>query len=218
MKVSLALASLLMMPLAGIAHAATIYNNAPNFGGGGDCSFNTTCASLAGRGDDFAAQQFTIGSAVTVLSGDYNTELYGAPGTSVNYAFYTSAAGLPGTLIASGSSAITGNVVGSDFIYSEVDYVFNTGAVNLAAGTYFFAIQEVTGNFDDFLVGGADDTGAAETHDGGLTWSPDYEFEGGVSVSLSSTAVSATPEPGAIYLLGSGLAGVAALRRRFVRK
>ena len=89
---------------------------------------------------------------------------------------------------------------------------WNTGTVALGPGTYYLAIQAISPTIDTYLSLGAIG-GAAETHDGGTTWSPWYEGLAGVAVDIyGSTGV---PEPAAWTMMLVGFAGVGfALRRR----
>ena len=52
---------------------------------------------------------------------------------------------------------------------------FPIASITLGPGSYFFAVQAVTSTFGDYLQQGLVTSGAAETNDGGLTWSTGYE-------------------------------------------
>jgi hypothetical protein len=52
------------------AGAAYVYNNL-NSTSAGDCSFSTTCAAEEGRGNDFAAQLFTLSSSAIITGGQF---------------------------------------------------------------------------------------------------------------------------------------------------
>jgi len=215
-----------LVSLAGAASAQVVYNNPYNFGGtGGDCSFNTNCAGVFGRGDEFAAQAFTLTQA-TVITGAAWTELDGGTGpttspSSANWGFIKAdgAGGLPGTILAAGSDNITSvNFLGSDYGLNVNQEVFGIGSLYLLPGTYYLAIQAVSPAFGVYLGQGVNQTGAAETNDGGVTWSSGYENGaygaelGGVAVELFGSTV---PEPAswAVMLIGLGGIGVAMRRR-----
>jgi PEP-CTERM motif len=219
-KLSLALASLFMAPLIGAAHAETLFSIAPDLvNPNGDCSYNTKCGPIS-TGDTFIAQEFTLGSASTVTGAGWNADDDGgAHGTAVNYIFSTvdPVTGLPGSVIAEGNSLTSTTVGPNERIGATTDYSFSISTLSLGAGEYYLSIQDVTDNFNNFLSYGTGTSGAAITNNGGTTYSR-YTLANSVAIDIFGTPASVTPEPGAIYLLGSGLAGIAALRRRFVRK
>jgi hypothetical protein len=104
--------------------------------------------------------------------------------------------------------------------------------VTLGAGSYFFAIQAVTPTFGTYLQQGLVTSGAAETHDGGATWSVGYENEpsgeelGGISVALYNSPPSppapvtpnSVPEADGwvMMLVGVGVLGASLRVRRSV--
>lgn len=89
------------------AHAGWVYDNLNTTVYDGDCSFSTTCAADVGRGDEFAAQQFTLSSTATINEGAFSDLVFSGPtASSVNYAIYAAVGGLPsGAALASGGLA-----------------------------------------------------------------------------------------------------------------
>jgi hypothetical protein len=86
--------------LAGFeAHADTIYSNPYNPSGSGSCAFSTTCASLAASGDDYAAQEFSLATSVTIDGASFTIATNGALPTSVNWMLSGTTGGLPGASI-----------------------------------------------------------------------------------------------------------------------
>ena len=203
------------------ARADIVYNNPVLDNDQFNCVFNTTCGpTQAGITSDFAAQLFTIGEQSTINTGAF-TELLTGGGlpTSVNWMFLANdgAGGLPGTVLSSGSSPVVtqqslGPDAGSLGVYEQLS--FNVSSLSLAPGSYYFAIQAVTTNFSNFLTQGTDAAGAAETPDGGTTWTASYEGLPSVAVELSGTV----PEPGSLAVIGVALAGLGVIRRRRERK
>ena len=213
--------SLLLPPAGGLA--ATLYSNPydpvhPN----SNCLFNTSCAALDSQGDVFAAQEFNLSTGATVLSATftaYAESATTAPLTAVNWALYSDSAGLPGMLVASGNLATFIGITGDGTVTTPYQtlyvntYDFDTESVALGAGNYFFALQS-TGTDYSFLAQGVNDSGAAETHNGGTSWTSSYQGIGGVAVALYGTPASPVPLPAAAWLLISGVGALGAVARR----
>jgi hypothetical protein len=218
MKRHLSAAAALVLAAAAplVAHASTIYSNENTDPLDADCSFNTTCAADNSLGDEFAAQAFSLASGTTITRGSWIEADFGGSGsTAVNYAFYKDGgAGVPvGAALFSGSAATGAVDLGPSTVFSghEVFRVsFDLPSINLAAGDYFVAIQDVSSNETNYLGLGNIPLGAAETSDGGLTWTPGYETLGGIGVALYNNAV---PEPTTWSLMVIGFGGLGAVLR-----
>jgi hypothetical protein len=228
MKLSIAFAgaAIAALGMAGAASANTIYDN-PYGGVGGDCSFSTTCAAQSGRGDDFAAQEFTLASDAVVTSASFTEQDFGIIPTDVKWGFALAdgPGGLPGTFLSAGEDSISSStILGVDSGgYNVTKLFFDVGPQALGPGTYYFAIQAISPVFETYLGFGVAAGGAAETHDGGATWSPGYELDS-IGADRDSIAVAlygegggggGVPEPATWALMLVGFGGIgAALRRR----
>jgi hypothetical protein len=220
---------------AGPATAAVLYDNPADIGlDAGNCLFATGCAAVHQQGADiFAAQSFALGGAATV-SGASFTELdasgvFAGP-RSVNWAIYSDVSGMPGAMLAVGSSRFSREtLMGTDPDGLDIDaYGFATGDVPLAAGTYFLAFQEVSRLADNYLMVGMSDSGAAESVDGGAKWQSGYvggRYDGlavsvygtdaaaGTNAEVRTDAALPVAEPASLGVFAAGL-GALALRRR----
>ncbi|MFZ1061644.1 MAG: PEP-CTERM sorting domain-containing protein [Candidatus Rokuibacteriota bacterium] len=183
--------------------------------------------------DLLVAEDFVLGGSATLASFQFwDVESAGEYAGSVAWSIYTNSAGLPGVVIAQGSASAAAQITRTStgltlgFIYSEfLDDVnmtnsLTSGSLALAAGTYWLALHNgstADSTFRDFYWETTDNNATIQgVYDdltlGGLTW-VDTLQEHAFIISETSTTV---PEPGTLTLtlLGAGLAGVLARRRR----
>ncbi|MGB5078953.1 MAG: hypothetical protein WBO17_15845, partial [Sphingorhabdus sp.] len=157
------------------ASATTIIDLPPNMVNG-NCVFNTNCGpTIKGAGTStFAAQLFTLTALTSITNGTFT--VYSNPNaqpSALNWMFLAAdgAGSLPGTLLASGTSSITTRTnIGAQFGYELIRTGFDLSGVNLGAGNYYFGLQAVSNAFPIYLAY-ANGTGAAQTNNGGASWS-----------------------------------------------
>jgi len=161
----------------------TLYNNPYTVGNGGDCSFSTTCAADAGRGDDFAAQSFTLTSAAVVTGASFTELDLGTTPTDVNWGFANNdgPGGLPGTFLSSGTDTVSSvSFLGTDGPYNIDQVFFNVGPQALGPGTYYFAIQAISSTHFTYLGFGTPGTTVPEP----TTWALMLIGFGGIGATM----------------------------------
>jgi hypothetical protein len=197
------------------ARAAVIYNN-PWTDVNADCTFSCVGGQLA--------QKFTINNASVISSASFTDFLTGVgqpTPASVNWEFFNAdgVGGLPGTVIAGGSSLLTATLLGSAFfgggisrdVYQENFAIAPT--VSLASGEYYFALNvPVT---DVLLTFGTEIGGGALIAPGGA-WHLYNPTTTSFAVSLNGDQIAPIPEPStwAMMILGFAGVGYMAYRRK----
>lgn len=215
------IAAAAVLAMAVPASAGVQFSNLHSNTGIGNCSFNTTCAQAIGRPGIFAGQKFTLEHAVKLTSASFTALVETGPGivTSVNWQllFVDLNTGLPGTLIASGNSAITNRILNVRQLGGRsgpvFDYHYGLPKVGLSAGDYFLGFQAVSSEFDVYLLESVENSGAVTFNDFASDgWTAGYSGSGigGVAISVSA------PEPTswAMLIIGFGLVGASLRRRR----
>jgi PEP-CTERM motif-containing protein len=205
--------TIFILQSGGTAGAAVIYNN-PWSNVNGDCTFSCVGGQLA--------QKFTINNASAITSASFTEFHTGVvQPSSVNWEFLNAdgAGGLPGTVIAGGSSLLSATLLGSAFfgggisrdVYQENFAIAPT--VSLASGDYYFALNvPIT---DVLLTFGTQIGGGALIASGGA-WHLYNPVTTSFAVSLNGEQIAAVPEPSTWALMILGFAGVGfmAYRRR----
>jgi PEP-CTERM motif len=198
------------------ASATVLFDNPPDLSStqDGSCLYDTTCEPHW-----YAAEAFSLTGAATVTSVDFNSIVLGngATGSAANYQFLLAdgPGGLPRTLVASGlGEPITATNGPTGTSFPTIEYSFGVTSFNLLPGTYYVAIQLVSTNASDYLSAGVATSGAAQSTDGGLTYSAGYGVFRTIAVSVEGTRIA---EPASLALLGVGLLGTLAFARRRTR-
>ncbi len=203
------------------ARADIVYQNLADLGinESGNCLFNSACASTLNFPQRYAAQEFSLLSAATISAIGFTTVLQGSGyGTSANWMVLAAngADGLPGTIIASGTGAALSIASGSPGSRpgTTLDYSFAVTEFSLMAATaYYVAVEEVSAELNDYLLQGLATSGAAESLDGGTSWSGNYAGQTSIAVTLYSNAINVS-EPGSLALMATGMLGLTLRRRR----
>ena len=74
-------------------------------------------------------------------------------------------------------------------------------------------MQEISAEQNDYLLQGIATSGAANSLDGGATWSAGYVDKTSVAITLYGTSMNIS-EPGSLVLMATGLLGLTLRRRR----
>jgi hypothetical protein len=189
------------------ARATVLFDNPPDLSStqDGSCLYDTACEPHW-----YAAQAFTLTGPATVTSVDFNSIVLGngATGSAANYQFLLAdgPGGLPRTLAASGLGeplTATNGPTGTSF--PTIEYSFGVTSFSLLPGTYYVAIQLMSTNASDYLSRGVAPSGAAQSTDGGLTYSAGDGVFQSIAVSVEGTSIA---EPASLALLGVGLLGL----------
>jgi hypothetical protein len=201
------LAFLAMLVIAAPVMASTLYSNGPI--NGTVNAWNTCCGLIV-------SDSFVLSSSSTITS--FDAGLWVGPGDSPASTSWAISAGNPsflgGTVVAGGSGNYSNSLycfgcgLGVFDIYTSTLSGLN---VSLGAGTYYLEL------FNGLTAIGGNSSLFWDENNGPST-AYEYPFvTTGIpsqAFNIYGTGGTATPEPGTVMLLGSGVAGLAGMLRR----
>jgi hypothetical protein len=193
------------------ASAGQVYTNGPINGNMTGWEINTGYV---------VADSFTLSGSNTLTSVDFGAwNSVGDTITSIQWAITT---GTPFTgssvTLFSGTASVSDllTLAPNSFGFNIFSDSFGLPSLSLGAGTYYLELQgAVVPNGDPAYWDSNDGPSTAyQNFDGLLTGFPNCNTSCSESFTIYGSPSSATPEPGTLTLLGSGLISLVGLRRR----